>query len=154
MTGLTAGWRRLDTPVTSVQPLAAHAADAERYGNGRGDTGRSDGPVRETFVRPTRVALAALVATLGAAAAAGQTVDPKVARSLAATCANCHGTGGVSVGDVESLAGKPREEIVRKMQEFKSGARPATVMNQLAKGYTDEQIEALAGWFAAQKASK
>ena len=30
--------------------------------------------------------------------------------------------------------------------------RPATIMNQLAKGYTDEQIEALAGWFAAQKA--
>ncbi|HET7031826.1 MAG TPA: cytochrome C, partial [Casimicrobiaceae bacterium] len=40
------------------------------------------------------------------------------------------------------------------MQEFKSGARPGTVMNQLAKGYTDEQIEALAGWFSAQKAAK
>ena len=40
------------------------------------------------------------------------------------------------------------------MQEFKSGARPATIMNQLAKGYTDEQIEALAGWFAAQKPAK
>ena len=61
---------------------------------------------------------------------------------------------GVSVGDVESLAGKPREEIVRKMQEFKSGARPATIMNQLAKGYTDEQIDALAAWFAAQKPAK
>jgi cytochrome c553 len=55
---------------------------------------------------------------------------------------------------VESLAGKPREEIVRKMQEFKAGTRPATIMNQLAKGYTDEQIEAVAGWFAAQKVSK
>ena len=76
------------------------------------------------------------------------------ARSLAASCANCHGTAGVSVGDVESLAGRPREEIVRKMQEFKSGARPATIMNQLAKGYTDEQIDALAGWFAAQKSAK
>ena len=109
---------------------------------------------RETLVPATRVALAVAVAALGATVAAGENVDPKAARSLAATCANCHGTGGVSVGVVESLAGKPREEIVRKMQEFKSGARPATVMNQLAKGYTDEQIEALAGWFAAQKASK
>jgi len=40
------------------------------------------------------------------------------------------------------------------MQEYKSGARTGTIMNQLAKGYTDEQIEALAGWFAARKASK
>jgi cytochrome c553 len=40
------------------------------------------------------------------------------------------------------------------MQEFKSGARQGTVMNQLAKGYTDEQIDALAGWFAAQRAPK
>ena len=75
-------------------------------------------------------------------------------RAYRNTCANCHGTGGVSVGDVESLAGKPREETVRKLQEFKSGARPATIMHQLAKGYTDEQIELLAGWFAAQKPAK
>ena len=96
------------------------------------------------------LALAAGVATN----AFGQSADPKAARSLAATCANCHGTGGVSVGEVESLAGKPREELVRKMQEFKSGARPATIMNQLAKGYTDEQIDAIAGWFASQKPSR
>ena len=38
------------------------------------------------------------------------------------------------------------------MKEFKQGTKPATVMTQLAKGYTDEQIEVLAGWFAAQKA--
>ena len=97
------------------------------------------------------VALGVAVAALGATIAIAQGADSKSARSLAATCANCHGTGGVSVGDVESLAGKPREEIVRKMQEFKSGARPATLMNQLAKGYTDEQIQALADWLAAQK---
>jgi cytochrome c553 len=93
------------------------------------------------------------LATLGATAAIGQGGDAR-ARNIAATCANCHGTDGVSVGEVPSLAGKPREEIVRMMQEFKAGTRPATVMNQLAKGYTDEQIDALAGWFAAQKAPK
>ena len=100
------------------------------------------------------IAAAVAIAVLGATVAIAQGGDPKSARSLAASCANCHGTGGVSVGEVESLAGKPREEIVRKLQEFKSGARPATIMNQLAKGYTDEQIEALAGWFAAQKPAK
>lgn len=90
---------------------------------------------------------------VAATTALGQSADA-AARSLAATCANCHGTGGVSVGEMPSLAGKPREETVRMLREFKSGARPATVMNQLAKGYTDEQIEALAGWFAAQRAPK
>ncbi len=95
--------------------------------------------------------LAAAVATLGATQAPAQGADPNLGRNLAATCANCHGTGGVSAGSVESLAGKPKDELVRKMKEFKQGTRPATVMVQLAKGYTDEQIELVAGWFAAQK---
>ena len=96
--------------------------------------------------------LAAGVAALGIVHAVAQGSDPNLGRSLAATCASCHGTNGVSVGELESLAGKPKDEIVRKMQDFKSGARPATLMHQLAKGYTDEQVQLLAGWFAAQKA--
>jgi cytochrome c553 len=98
------------------------------------------------------IAAASLLAAAAPAAAQGS--DPNLGRNLAATCANCHGTNGVSVGDVESLAGKPKDELVRKMQEFKSGAKPATVMHQLAKGYTDEQIQLLASWFAAQKPAK
>lgn len=105
-------------------------------------------------MRTYTLALCAAAALLGSALLFAQGGDPRPARSLAATCANCHGTGGVSVGDVESLAGKPKDEIVRKMQEFKSGTRPATVMQQLAKGYDDAQIELLAGWFAAQKPAK
>ena len=105
------------------------------------------------LVRFIAVTMTAALATCAATTAMGQSAETN-ARSLAATCANCHGTGGVSLGDVPSLAGKPREETVRMMQEFKSGARPGTIMNQLAKGYTDEQIDALAGWFAAQKAPK
>ena len=103
-------------------------------------------------MRSISVVLAAAVAAMGAACANAQGSDPNLGRSLAATCANCHGTSGISVGEVESLAGKPRDEIVRKMQEFKSGAKPATIMNQLAKGYTDGQIELVAAWFATQKA--
>ena len=100
------------------------------------------------------LAIAALLVVAAAASASAQSPDPNRARSLSAGCAACHGTNGVSVGEVESLAGKPRDDIVRKMQEFKSGARPATVMQQLAKGYTDEQIQELAAWFAAQKPAK
>ena len=95
---------------------------------------------------------AATLAALAAAHAAGQGTDPNLARGLAATCANCHGTNGVSQGEVESLAGQQKEDLVRKMQEFKTGKRPATIMHQLAKGYTDEQIELVAEWFAGRKA--
>lgn len=81
----------------------------------------------------------------------GQSPDPNVDRSLAATCANCHGTGGVSQGEYTSLAGRGKGELIGKLQDFKSGKIPATIMHQLAKGYTDAQIEQIAGWYAAQK---
>lgn len=74
-------------------------------------------------------------------------------KSLAATCANCHGTNGKAVegSSVTSLAGLDKADIVAQMKAFKSGARPATVMHQISKGYSDAQIESLAGYFAAQK---
>jgi sulfide dehydrogenase cytochrome subunit len=101
-----------------------------------------------------------LTATLAAAALCGAIATPAAAqsppaelgRNLAATCANCHGTGGVSVGGTVSLAGTPKADLVAKMQDFKAGRRTGTIMPQLAKGYTDPQIEALSAWFAAQKA--
>ncbi|MDH5219662.1 MAG: cytochrome C, partial [Betaproteobacteria bacterium] len=49
------------------------------------------------------------------------------------------------------LAGMPQDELVRKFKEFRSGAKPATVMHQISKGYTDNQIEQIAAYFAAQK---
>ena len=84
--------------------------------------------------------------------AAAQAQDLAAMRSLAATCANCHGTNGVSRGEVASLAGVPSEATIAKMAAFKSGALPATVMHQIAKGYTDEQIRQIAVYFAAQPA--
>lgn len=74
------------------------------------------------------------------------------ARNLAASCAICHGTDGKAVTqDVVPLAGLPREHIATQMRAFRDGTRPATVMHQIAKGYTDAQIDAMAAWFAAQK---
>ena len=96
---------------------------------------------------PRWAATALLVSTLPAVAQ-----DALLARNLAATCANCHGTNGVSVGEVASLAGRPKDDLVRRMQDYKKGTVPGTIMPQLAKGYTDEQIDVVAGWFAAQKA--
>lgn len=72
-------------------------------------------------------------------------------RSWAAACANCHGTNGQAQPGMESLAGVNKDDIVKKMQDFKAGRKPATIMHQLAKGYSDDQIQAIAAYFAAQK---
>ncbi len=80
-----------------------------------------------------------------------QVADPLQVRSWAAGCANCHGTNGVAQPGMESLAGANKDELLKKMLDFKSGRKPATIMHQLAKGYSDEQLAAIAGYFAAQK---
>lgn len=74
-------------------------------------------------------------------------------RSLAATCANCHGTDGrvVQGSTVVSIAGMDKNYLVTQLKAFKTGTRPATVMHQISKGYSDAQIDVLAGYFAAQK---
>jgi cytochrome c553 len=92
----------------------------------------------------------ALVAA-GAASQAGAQ-EATYARNLASACFTCHGTDGRSVGGVPpALAGKSKGELLQILQEFKSGKRPATLMHQQAKGYTDQQLEAIAGYFAGTK---
>jgi cytochrome c553 len=95
------------------------------------------------------VTLAALLC-LGADGALAQ-ADALQARSLAASCSNCHGTNGAAVAGMVALAGYNKADLVKNMADFKSGARPATIMHQLSKGYSDGQIDAIAGYFAAQK---
>ena len=73
-------------------------------------------------------------------------------RNMASACAICHGTDGRTASkDVVPLAGLPAQHIASQMRAFRDGQRPATVMHQIAKGYTDQQIDAMASWFAAQK---
>ena len=75
------------------------------------------------------------------------------ARNLAAACAICHGTQGRPAPEAPliPLAGLPQDHIATQMRAFRDGKRPATVMHQIAKGYTDAQIDAMAAWFASQK---
>jgi cytochrome subunit of sulfide dehydrogenase len=104
-------------------------------------------------MHPTLRRSAALIGLFGAVGLA-QAQDANLARNLAATCANCHGTNGQARGDMKVLAGVPAEKIVAMLADFKSGAQPATIMHQISKGYTDEQIKLIAAFFAAQPAGK
>ena len=88
------------------------------------------------------------------AAATPAAANPHLARNLAATCANCHGTNGRARGDMKNLAGEPAEKIIVMMNAYKAGTLPATIMHQIAKGYTDEQIRLIAGYLAAQPTRK
>lgn len=72
-------------------------------------------------------------------------------RGWAATCATCHGTDGHAVPKSIPLAGKNADDMREKMLDYKNDVRPSTVMGQITKGYSDEQLGALAAWFAAQK---
>ena len=95
-------------------------------------------------------ALAGFAATGSPAAA--QDAQALQLRALAATCANCHGTDGRAVGEgMPRLAGADAAYLAAQMRALRDGKRPATVMHQLAKGYSDAQIDALAGYFAARK---
>lgn len=102
--------------------------------------------VASTFVGLATLALAARPALAQAEAGAG--------RYVAANCANCHGTDGVAKGAMPSLAGQKKETIVEQVRAFRDGKRPATVMHQIAKGYTDAQIDAIADYFARQPAAR
>ena len=90
---------------------------------------------------------------LAGAVAPAQAADPQLARNLAATCANCHGTNGHAVpgSGADALAGLDKGKALQKLADFRSGARPATIMHQIAKGYSDEQLELIVTYFAAQK---
>jgi cytochrome subunit of sulfide dehydrogenase len=72
-------------------------------------------------------------------------------RGWAAACANCHGTQGVAQPGMESLAGKNADDMTKQLLDFKAGRKPATIMHQLARGYSDDQLRQIAAYFAALK---
>ena len=108
-------------------------------------------------------ALAALIGSVCMACAAQVLAEPS-AKMLADTCAGCHGTNGQSVGPaIPNLAGMSESYFVDSMKGYKKlekgathgeDARPATIMNRIAKGYSDAQIDAMGAYFAAMPVYK
>ncbi len=66
----------------------------------------------------------------------------------ALSCSGCHGAAGV---EIPSLSGLSADEINEAMGAFKSGARPATLMNRLAKGFNEAETRAISQWLASQR---
>ena len=115
--------------------------------------------------RAARITVQAGIALLlicGSSAFGATSLEDKV---LAGPCANCHGPDGRSPGAIPSIAGLPEAELKAKLLAFKSEGVPAgstvsssagatagtTIMNRLAKGYTDDQITALSHYYAQMK---
>ena len=69
------------------------------------------------------------------------------ASMLSYTCAGCHGTDGASPGSIPSIACKSAETIEKALKEYRSGKRFSTVMGRHVKGYTDQEIQLIAGFF-------
>ncbi|MCB1785728.1 MAG: c-type cytochrome [Chromatiaceae bacterium] len=93
-------------------------------------------------------ALAALIGSVFMGATTLVVADPS-AIMMANTCAGCHGTEGQSVGPASpNLAGISESYFIDSMKGFKEGTRAATIMDRIAKGYSDAQIESMAGYFA------
>jgi cytochrome subunit of sulfide dehydrogenase len=69
----------------------------------------------------------------------------------AASCSGCHAAGTAAATSVSRLYGRDASEITAAMAGFRDGALPATVMNRIAEGFSDDETRAIAAWLAAQK---
>lgn len=97
--------------------------------------------------RSTGAGLLVLALCVGTASAGRADVAPPGASA----CSGCHGpAAGPSVGP--SIAGRPAAETVALMEEFRSGARAGTVMPRIAKGFTAQETQAIAAWWASAAA--
>lgn len=84
-------------------------------------------------------------ATLMAGAAQAEVTHGQL---MASTCFACHGDQGMSPGTIPSIGDHSKQQLVEQMQAFKAGERMSTVMDRHAKGYTDEEIEAIAEYIS------
>lgn len=96
---------------------------------------------------PTTLAVC-LAIGLAVLPAAAKAADP--AAVMADACAGCHGTDGHSIGGMPAFSNMKPEELKKFLHDFKSGAKEATVMDRIAKGYSVEQLDAIAAYYSAR----
>jgi len=93
----------------------------------------------------------ALAAAIGVASIATAVVASAEPPAGAVACSGCHPASTRVTSPVLRLHGLEQAAIVRAMQDFRSGQRAATVMDRIAKGFTDAEIQAIAAWYATQR---
>ncbi|NTW48614.1 MAG: c-type cytochrome [Chlorobiales bacterium] len=77
-------------------------------------------------------------------------VNPR-GQILAMSCTTCHGPDGKSAGMMPKLNGKTAEYIESQLKRFKAGEGKPTVMDRIAKGYTDDELKLIAEFFGNLK---
>lgn len=92
-----------------------------------------------------------LIAAIGVASIAATAVVSAEPPAGAVSCSGCHATSARVTTPVPRLIGVDQAAIVKAMREFRSGQRAGTVMDRIAKGFTDDEIQAIAAWYAGQK---
>ena len=98
------------------------------------------------MLRHAIAGLALLVALTSPVSAAAADAPPG-----ASSCSGCHAASAAVQTPVPRLAGRPAVEIVTAMQAFRAGQRPTTVMDRIAKGFSEPESAAIAAWYAEQK---
>jgi cytochrome c553 len=107
--------------------------------------------MRSSFTIAIGVALATFAAAMATAQtqAPAQSFAPPSGATLAATCTGCHGPNGQSAGAIPAINARTEADLLQAMLDFKNDRRPATMMNRHAKGFSDEEIAAMAREIAA-----
>ncbi len=99
-------------------------------------------------MRSHSLAVLAVCSMLAAPAIAD---DNFTGRSIGSACFGCHGaTGATRTSIPPIIIGVPAEYIESAMKAYRDGSRPATIMGRIAKGYTDEEIAAVAKYISSQ----
>jgi cytochrome subunit of sulfide dehydrogenase len=94
---------------------------------------------------PVILGIATIAASSGPALAASEPPPG------AASCSGCHTSGAAAASSVSRLSGRDAGDIMTAMTGFRDGSLPATVMTRIAKGFSDDELRAIAAWLAAQK---
>jgi cytochrome c553 len=94
-----------------------------------------------------RAFLAAAIGALSVAAAVVASAEPPAG---AVSCSGCHPSSPAVTSPVPRLAGMDQAAVLKAVQDFRSGQRAATVMDRISRGFTDDEIRAIAAWYAGQ----
>ncbi len=94
------------------------------------------------------MSLAAGLVALSLATAQAASLEPPAGAS---SCTGCHPANAGVETPTPGLAGRSAADIVAAMEAFRSGQRPATVMDRIAKGFSVEEVQLIAAWYAAQR---